>query len=91
MFSKMCSVLKIHVSYPVLPTFTNIFYLTDLPRIIVCFILTSEYFYLQFYLILFHSVFIRQCFRYVIGANHYRFLLIDEMLLISLSNQLTLG
>jgi hypothetical protein len=52
MFSKMCFVLKSHVSCPVLPTVTNVFYLIDLPRI--KFALTSEYFYLQFYLILFH-------------------------------------
>lgn len=37
MFSKMYFVLKIHVSYPVLPTFTNVFYMIDPPRIIVCF------------------------------------------------------
>lgn len=53
MFSEMCFVLKIHVSYPVLPTITNVFYQIDLPRIIVCFILMSEYSYGQFYLILF--------------------------------------
>lgn len=44
MFSEMCFVLKIHVRYPVLPTITNVFYLIDLLRIIVCIILTSEYF-----------------------------------------------
>lgn len=41
MFLKMCFVLKIHVGYPVLPTFTNVFYLIDLPRIIVCFIFNN--------------------------------------------------
>lgn len=68
------------LGYPVLPTSTNVFYLTDLPRIIVCFIFNTFRVFLSSTLFNFVSfVFVRHCFRYVIGANHYRFLLDREM------------